>query len=129
MTINGAMRASASGLFAERMRMDVISSNISNANSMQTPDKDAYRRKSVVLVNGDNGVNVRQILEDQSKLRDVFDPTNPLADEEGKVYYSNVNPIREMVDLMTASRSYEANVSAFNASKSMLRAALNIGKI
>lgn len=123
------MRASSSGLHAERLRMDVISTNIANANSMKTHDQDAYRRKMVVLVERPDGVEVQQIIPDQSLLRAVPDPDNPFADAKGLVYYSNVNPITEMVNLMTASRSYEANVSAFNASKSMVRAAINIGRV
>lgn len=123
------MRASTSGLYAERMRMDTISANIANANSMRTPDKDAYRRKMVVLTEGQNGVSIQGITPDQSPLRAVSEPNNPLADANGLVYYSNVNPIAEMVNLMTATRSYEANVAAFNSGKGMIRAALNIGKM
>ena len=128
-TISNSMRAATTGLHAERLRMDVISANIANANSMRTPDQEAYRRKMVVLTNTDEGVAVRRILPDQAPLRAVPEPDNPFADEDGLVYYSNVNPITEMVNLMTASRSYEANVSAFNAGKSMVRAALNIGRV
>lgn len=109
--------------------MDVISANIANANSMRTPDQEAYRRKMVVLTKGDEGVTVQRIMDDEAPLRAVPEPDNPFADEQGLVYYSNVNPITEMVNLMTASRSYEANVSAFNAGKSMVRAALNIGRV
>ncbi len=129
MSISSAMRASTSGLYAERMRMDTISANIANANSMRTPDKDAYRRKMVVLTEGQNGVSIQGITPDQSPLRAVSEPNNPLADANGLVYYSNVNPIAEMVNLMTATRSYEANVAAFNSGKGMIRAALNIGKM
>lgn len=129
MSISSAMRASTTGLQAERLRMDVISANIANANSMRTPDQEAYRRKMVVLQNTNDGVRVQKIMPDQSPLRSVSDPENPFADAQGLVYYSNVNPITEMVNLMSASRSYEANVQAFNAGKSMVRAALNIGRI
>lgn len=129
MPLSAALRASSSGLYAERMRMDVISDNIANANSMTTKDgQEAYRRKMVVLTNDANGVHVSGIIKDQGKLRKEYDPTNPNA-VGGFVEYSNVNPINEMVNLMTASRSYEANVSAFNAAKSMVRSALNIGKV
>ncbi|MDI9641612.1 flagellar basal body rod protein FlgC [Kamptonema cortianum] len=129
MSINSALRASSSGLHAERMRMDVISGNIANANSIRTPDQDAYRRKIVMLEATNEGVKVRQILPDQSPLREVSEPDNPFADTDGVVYYSNVNPIYEMVNLMTASRAYEANVAAFNSAKTMLRSALNIGRV
>ncbi|MCB0824600.1 MAG: flagellar basal body rod protein FlgC [Armatimonadetes bacterium] len=129
MSINGALRASASGLFAERMRMDTIASNIANANSISTPDQEAFRRQIVLLTSDENGVKIDQILPDQSRLRAVPEPDNPFADEDGMVYYSNVNPIIEMVDLMTATRTYEANVAAFNSAKGMMRAAMNIGKV
>lgn len=129
MSINAAMRASTSGLFAERTRMDVISANIANANSMRTPGEDAYRRQTVVLVTDTDGVKVQQIVRDGSPLRVVSDPDNPYADADGLVYFSNVNPITEMVNLMSATRSYEANVAAFNSAKTMVRSALNIGRM
>ncbi len=128
MTINSALRASASGLHAERLRLDTISGNIANANSMRTPTEDAYRRKMVILEPTENGVRVKQIVEDDSPLREAVEPENPYADANGIVYYSNVNPVFEMVNMMTATRSYEANIAAFNSSKSMLQAALSIGR-
>lgn len=128
-TLNGAMRVSATGLNAERMRMDVISGNIANANSMRTRTEDAYRRRMVVLETDGDGVKIRQIMEDPTPLRAVNDPDHPLADNQGYVYYSNVNPIAEMVNLLSANRAYEANVAAFNSAKGMVRAALNIGRM
>jgi flagellar basal-body rod protein FlgC len=128
-TLNGAMRVSATGLNAERMRMDVISGNIANANSMRTRTEDAYRRRMVVLETDGDGVKIRQIMEDPTPLRAVADPDHPLADAQGYVYYSNVNPVAEMVNLLSANRAYEANVAAFNSAKGMVRAALNIGRM
>ncbi|MCA0361350.1 MAG: flagellar basal body rod protein FlgC [Armatimonadetes bacterium] len=129
MTINSALRSSGSGLHAERMRMDVISANIANANSVRTPGQEAYKRRIVVLEANDEGVKVQRLIEDEAPLRAVPEPDNPFADENGLVYYSNVNPIYEMVNLMSATRAYEANVAAFNASKSMLQSALAIGRV
>jgi flagellar basal-body rod protein FlgC len=129
MTINSALRSSGSGLHAERMRMDVISANIANANSVRTPGQEAYKRRIVVLEANDEGVKVQRLIEDEAPLRAVPEPDNPFADENGMVYYSNVNPIYEMVNLMSATRAYEANVAAFNASKSMLQSALAIGRV
>lgn len=128
-TLNGAMRVSATGLNAERMRMDVISGNIANANSMRTRTEDAYRRRMVVLETDGDGVKIRQIMEDPTPLRAVADPDHPLADAQGYVYYSNVNPVAEMVNLLSANRAYEANVAAFNSAKGMVRSALNIGRM
>ena len=122
------MRASSTGLHAERLRMDVISANIANANSMRTPDQEAYRRKMVVLTKGDEGVTVQRIIDDEAPLRAVPEPDNPFADDQGLVYYSNVNPITEMVDMLTASRTYEANVTAIKAIKGMANNALEIGE-
>lgn len=128
MTLGSALRASASGLHAERMRLDTISANIANANSMSTPDSEAYRRRLVILESTDEGVRVRRVTEDNSALRAVPEPDNPFADAQGLVYYSNVNPVFEMVNMMSATRAYEANVAAFNSAKGMLRAALAIGR-
>jgi flagellar basal-body rod protein FlgC len=128
-TILSAMRSAASGMFAERFRMDVTAANIANAQSVKVGDQDPYRRRFVVLETGPEGVRVRSVEEDEGPLRKVAEPGNPLADSEGFVYYSNVDPILEMVNMITASRAYEANVAAFNSAKGMVRAALNIGKV
>lgn len=127
MTLSQAMRASSSGLAAERFRMDVISTNIANANSIRTRDKDAYHRQMVVLTGDQNGVRIERLMQDPRELRKEHDPGNPFADAEGFVYYSNVQPISEMVDMIGATRSYEANVAAFKSAKGMLRSALSIG--
>lgn len=128
MNLNSAMRMSASGMSAERFRMDVISSNIANANSMKIKGRDPYRRRLVELEPGRNGVQIRKISEDQSDFRRVADPGNPNA-ENGVVTYSNVDPLKEMVDMMSATRAYDANIAAFNSAKGMVRSALNIGKV
>jgi flagellar basal-body rod protein FlgC len=138
---------SASGLTAQRLRMDVISENIANIDTTRTEDGEPYRRKYVVLsaagrgtsfssyLNGTEeslqtggGVYVSQIGEDQSDFRMVYDPTNVEADENGYVRKPNVDLAQEMVDMMSAYRSYEANVTAFNASKDMAVKALEIGR-
>ncbi len=129
MNLNTALKISSSGLAAERTRMDVISGNIANANSVSTKTKEAYRRKVVELIGTAEGVKIGSIGQDASKLREESDPTNPNADANGIVRYSNVNPITEMVDMMGASRAYEANVAAFNSAKGMIKSALNIGKV
>jgi|SRR5579862_255031 len=129
MNLNSAMQVSSSGLAAERFRLDIISGNIANANSVSTNGKEAYRRHNVVLSGGPDGVEVTQVTTDESPLREEVDPGNPNADAKGIVRYSNVNPITEMVDMLGASRAYEANVAAFNTAKGMVKEALNIGKI
>jgi flagellar basal-body rod protein FlgC len=129
MTLNNAMRLSATGMSAERFRMDVISSNIANANSMKVGDREPYRRRMVVLEGGVDGVRINRVREDQSQLRQVQEPGNPFADENGYVTYSNIDPLTEMVDMMSATRAYEANIAAFNSAKGMVRAALSIGRV
>jgi flagellar basal-body rod protein FlgC len=141
-----SMHISASGLAAERLRMDVISENLANVNTTRGPNGQPYRRHEVVFKASDNvpgttstsesgatgsgsqlhGVEAVAIVEDPSELRAVHDPSNPDADEKGYVYYPNVNPVTEMVDMMTATRAYEANVTAMNASKNMALKALDI---
>jgi flagellar basal-body rod protein FlgC len=129
MTLSQAMRSSSSGLTAERFRMDVISTNIANANSMRTKDQDAYRRQVVVLTGDNSGVRIERVAPDMSDLRREIDPTNPNANEKGEVFFTNVNPVKEMVDMIGATRAYEANVAAFNSAKGMLRSALTIGDV
>lgn len=137
----------ASGLTAQRFRMDVVSSNIANADTtherMVNGQWQPYARK-VVNMNTINpsfesvfqnslgssagGVEVSSVTEDSAPFPVKYDPTNPDADPNGYVKQSNVDPLKEMVDLMDANRSYEAGVTVMNANKSMLSSALNIGK-
>lgn len=146
MTLFNGMNISASGLTVNRLRMDVVSSNIANAEttrgSLENGEWVPYRRKVVELgsfhqhltsaMNEQKspfvGVTVDQIRGDQTPFQQVFEPEHPDADENGYVQMPNVDPLKEMVDLMSATRSYEANVTAFNASKSMFVKALEIGK-
>src|SRR5438105_4315122 len=128
-SLNSAMRVSSSGLAAERFRMDVISSNIANANSIGANGKEPYRRRDVALVGNPEGVQIAGIVEDQRPYRVVHEPGNPNADSEGNVMYSNIEPIEEMVNMLGASRAYEANIAAFNSAKGMVKSALSIGKV
>src|SRR5687768_2315331 len=128
-TLSNSMRVSATGLNAERFRMDVISANIANANSMRTNGQDPYRRRDVELMGDINGVKITRIIEDARPFRVEHDPNNPNADSKGNVIFSNVEPIHEMVDMIGASRAYEANIAAFNSAKGMIRSALTIGDV
>jgi flagellar basal-body rod protein FlgC len=123
------MRVSATGLAAERFRMDVISANIANANSSRVNGKEPYRRRDVELVGDQNGVRIQRVVEDRSPFVAKFEPGNPNADAEGMVYYSNIEPVSEMVNMIGASRAYEANVAAFNSAKGMVKSALTIGRV
>ncbi|MEK4294634.1 flagellar basal body rod protein FlgC [Paenibacillus odorifer] len=149
MNFGSSFGISASALTAQRLRMDVISSNVANAETTRASVVDGkavpYRRKLVVMeatesskfsnilnskLNGSSseGVKVQSIIEDTSPLKPVYNPSHPDADAEGYVYMPNVDITKEMVDMLSASRSYEANVTMLNASKAMVSKALEIGR-
>jgi flagellar basal-body rod protein FlgC len=135
-----SLNASASALTAQRLRMDVISNNLANASSTRTKDGGPYKRQMAVFesreafqrnVDGRSqqtplGVQVSAIIEDQSPFRMVYDPGHPDANKDGYVAYPNVNTVQEMTDMISASRSYEANVTTINAVKGMATKALEI---
>lgn len=139
-----AIDTSASGLTAERLRMDVISNNIANVNTTRTEDGNPFRRKMVIFearnahgkrpfmdrINPQEpgkGVRVNAIMEDMTPFKMEFDPNHPDADAEGYVRRPNINIVHEMVDMITATRAYEANVTCINSAKDITNAALNIG--
>ena len=143
MKVFNNMRISASGLSAERLRMDTISSNIANATTTRTEEGGPYRRKIAVFQENLKtemdrrsrnmnkvglGVKAVGIVEDSSEFKSIFDPNHPDADDEGYVLMPNVNILNEMVDMIAATRAYEANVTTMNASKSMYLKALEIGR-
>lgn len=122
------MRVAATGLSAERFRLDVISGNIANANTERIGGNDPYRRRMVALTGDENGVQVQEVIEDERPFPVKTDFGDPNADGQGHVVTSNVQPVMEMVDMLGASRAYEANIAAFNSAKEMVKSALNIGK-
>ena len=129
-SLANALQYSTSGLAAERFRMDTISSNIANANTVAKPGEDGYRRRSVVLNATDGGVQIDSIKEDfQRPCLQKVDWSNPYHDPAtGLVTMSNVDPTMEMVDMIGARRAYEANIAAFNTVKGMIASALQIGR-
>lgn len=147
MSFLSSMNISASGMTAQRMRLDVASENIANIETTRTEGGGAYRRKTVVLESksdgtfrqalakaassgkaAGSGVQVAAIEEDQTDLKSVYNPDHPDADENGYVSLPNVDLVKEVTDSMSATRSYEANITAFNAIKLMAQKALEIGK-
>lgn len=147
MSMFKSLNVSASGLTAERLRMDIISKNIANANTTRTLAGTPYRRQLTVFkeqgapstfesmlnqAKGQysigNGVEVSEVVEDQSDFKRVYNPGHPDADDEGYVLMPNVDVVTEMINMMSASRSYEANVTAINTSKNMAMKALEIGR-
>lgn len=138
---------SASGLTAQRQRLDIASENIANTETTRTESGGPYRRKMVVLQEipstsfrskfnrllnrttlSKGGVQVTDIVEDARDLNPVYNPEHPDANAEGYVMMPNVDPVKETIDAMSATRSYEANITAFNAMKLMAQKALDIGK-
>lgn len=134
MSVFSGMRISASGLSAERMRMDVISSNVANAKTTRTEEGGAYKRKVASFEEnydeklGMLGVKTVSIEDDKSPLRRLYEPNHPDADEQGYVEYPNVDLLVEMSELISASRAYESNIDTLNAQKGMISKALEIGR-
>ena len=147
MSLFSSFDINASGMTAQRYRMDIISQNVANANTTRTSDGTPYRRKSVIFAEKSGGVTFSNVLgnaankyhgkgvkvvstfEDYSTdLVKAYDPSHPDADADGYVYYPNVNVVTEMTNLIDASRSYEANATAFSASKNMAMKGLEMSK-
>ena len=141
MAFLGSLDISGSALTAQKFRMDIIAQNLANANTTRTENGEAYRRKLVVfnekklgnsfqkeLGAALGGVEVSAVVEDGGEYKVECGPDHPDADENGYVSLPNIDTVEEMVDMMSASRSYEANITAFNALKNMASAALDIGK-
>jgi flagellar basal-body rod protein FlgC len=123
----------ATGLSAQRIRINVLSSNMANANTTRTEDGGPYRKKNVIfkqVLAGEykGGVKVRQIVPDTKPPMLRYEPSHPDANEEGYVAYPNINPVEEMVNLLEASRSYEANVTVINTAKQLAQQAIGIGQ-
>lgn len=129
-------RISGSGLTAERLRMDTIANNLANANTTRTERGGPYRRQMPIFAEVlsqrrspvGQGVRVLGIVDDPSEPRLVYDPQHPDADADGYVEMPNINVVKEMVDLITATRAYEANITAINGAKAMAQKALEIGR-
>lgn len=137
---------SASGLTTQRLRMDIIAQNIANINTTRTEAGGPYRRKVTVIQENQNskpfsqylsesretftggGVKVVEVKEDLSPFKRVYNPEHPDADEAGYVSLPNVDTLKEIVDMISATRSYEANVTVFNATKNLAMKALEIGR-
>lgn len=145
MSVFKTFRIAASGLTAERLRMDTIANNLANANTTRSADGGPYRRQVPIFapilersMHGarspiqrgaqGQGVQVVGVVTDPSPPRLVYDPQHPDANADGYVEMPNVHVVKEMVDLITATRAYEANIAALNSAKSMAQRALEIGR-
>lgn len=137
MSIFNVIDTSASGMTAQQLRVDVISNNISNANTTRTPEGGPYRREVPIFserfketANGveADGVKVVKVAQDKTPFKEVYDPSNPDAGPDGYVKMPNVNVLREMVDMIDAQRNYEANATVIDNAKAMASSALQIGR-
>ncbi|MCK9486259.1 MAG: flagellar basal body rod protein FlgC [Dehalococcoidia bacterium] len=146
MSLFGSLKISASSLFAQRLRMDVIANNVANVNSTRGQDGQTYRRQSVVFreqsqgadfgnllgrasgVREPGGVEVTEIHRDRSAPRRVHEPMHPDADADGYIYLPNIDVVTEMTDLVSASRAYQASTTVVNATKALAQSALSIGR-
>jgi flagellar basal-body rod protein FlgC len=140
-SLSAAIAASASGLNAERARIEVAVSNLANSESTRSADGTPYRRRDVVLASDGvtpfegtlqeasaTGVRVAAVVEDQTPFRKRYEPSHPDADKDGFVSLPNVEPAEEMVDMLSAARAYQANLTAINLVRDMLQRALELGR-
>lgn len=125
---------SGSAMSAQSQRLNVVASNLANADSVTSSNGQAYRAKQVIFAAAptsqpaSTGVKVTQVVEDSSAPKLMYDPKHPLADEKGYVAMPNVNVVEEMVNMISASRSYQTNVEIMNAAKSMTLKTLSLGQ-
>lgn len=143
MSLFTTLDIAASGLSAQRLRLDLIAGNLANIHTTRTESGGPFRRQLPIFqardyhsirlgtgapLLGGGGVRVLGIAEDQSPLKQVYDPSHPDADAEGYVFYPNVDAVLEMADLISASRAFEANLAVMEASKQLITRALTIGR-
>jgi flagellar basal-body rod protein FlgC len=133
MSLFNIFNVSGSAMSAQAQRLNAVASNLANADSATSASGQAYRAKQVVfeavpMEGGATAVKVAQVVEDPSPLKQVYDPKHPMADDKGYVSMPNVNVVDEMVNMLSASRSYQNNVETMNAAKSMLLKTLTLGQ-
>lgn len=140
MSFLSSLNIAGSALTAQRFRMDVVSQNIANVDTTRTQNGEPYARKMVVMRERfsdvldtqrdriGQGVEISEIVEDNKAYKLVYEPDHPDADQQGYVRYPNIDMVKEMMDMMSASRSYDANVTTVNAIKTMAMSALQIGR-
>jgi flagellar basal-body rod protein FlgC len=134
MSLFNVFNVAGSAVSAQSQRLNVVASNLANADSVAGPDGQPYKARQVVfqtqIVGGEQssaGVRVAQVIEDNAAPRRVHNPDHPLADEQGYVTMTNVNPVEEMVNMISASRSYQTNIDVMNTAKSLLQKTLQLG--
>lgn len=134
MSMFDIFNVSSSALNAQSQRLNTVASNLANADSATSATGEPYRAKQVVFSatpldeSGATGVEVVGVVDDPSPMKTVYDPKNPLADEKGYVTMPNVNVVEEMVNMISASRSYQSNVEVMNTAKTLLLKTLTLGQ-
>jgi flagellar basal-body rod protein FlgC len=134
MSLFNIFSVAGSAMNAQSQRLNTVASNLANADSATSANGEAYKAKQVVFAatpvgeNGATGVNVAAVVEDQSPMKMVYDPKNPLADDKGYVTMPNVNVVEEMVNMISASRSYQSNAEMMNTTKTLLLKTLSLGQ-
>ena len=124
----GVFDIAGSALAAQSVRLNATASNLANANNLAGSPDAVYRAHEPVFTTAEGGVRVQEVLEDQREPQKLYQPGHPLADSEGYVYAPNVNVVEEMVNMISASRSYQSNVEVFNTTKDLAMRTLTLGK-
>ena len=134
MSLEGILNVASSALQAQSQRLNAVASNLANADSATSADGTPYKAKQVVFsaqpvdASGATGVRVTAVVQDNSPMRMVYDPKNPLADAKGMVTLPNVNVVEEMVNMISASRAYQNNVDMMNTAKQLMAKTLTLGQ-
>jgi len=134
MAMYSIFNTAGSAMSAQSQRMNVAASNMANADSVAGPDGEPYRAKQVMFElqaesgSGIGGVRVSDVVEDQAPFREEYNPSHPMADDRGYVQMPNVNPTDEMINMISAARSYEASVEVLNTSKELMLRTLTLGQ-
>ena len=134
MSLSNIFNVAGSAMNAQSQRLNTVASNLANADSATSANGTPYKARQVVFAatpvgeNGATGVNVAAVIKDPSPMKTVYDPKNPLADEKGNVTLPNVNVVEEMVNMISASRSYQSNVEMMNTAKTLLLKTLTLGQ-
>jgi flagellar basal-body rod protein FlgC len=134
MSLFNIFSVAGSAMNAQSQRLNTVASNLANADSATSANGEAYKARQVVFAatpvgeNGATGVNVAAVVEDPSPMKQVYDPKNPLADDKGYVTMPNVNVVEEMVNMISASRSYQSNAEMMNTTKTLLLKTLSLGQ-
>ncbi|HWR77769.1 MAG TPA: flagellar basal body rod protein FlgC [Thiobacillus sp.] len=134
MSLFDIFSVAGSAMNAQSQRLNAVASNLANADSAVSANGEAYKARQVVFAatpvgeNGATGVNVAAVIDDPSPMKMLYDPKNPLADDKGYVTMPNVNVVEEMVNMISASRSYQSNVEMMNTTKTLLLKTLSLGQ-